>query len=139
MSVDRRDFMKTVGAGAAFGVASSDGLFATGKRWSQPGEITVEDLRPHVGQKFDVKCPVSGNSMQLKLTEVTTNPAWERTQTGEPRPSEFRQPFCLLFERVGTETVEDGCHDISHSHLKTANLYLSRICHTGRKFEVCFS
>lgn len=134
--VDRRDFIKTVGAGAAFGVASG---LPTGKSWADLANITVDDLKPHIGQKFDVRCPQSGNSMQLTLTEVVTNPAWERTQTGQPIPPEFRRPFSLIFQAIGTQPLGDGCYSISHPDLNTTTLHLSRNGHTNQEYEVCFS
>lgn len=137
MEVDRRAFIKTVGVGAAFGTASVN-TSATGNTWNSPG-ITAEDLRPHIGQQFLAICPESKNEMTLTLTKVNTNPAWERTHTGRPRPEGLRQPFSLDFEAVGEKRVEDGLYDITHPVLKNCHLFLSRNCHTGKSFEICFS
>ena len=116
--VDRRDFIKTVGAGAAFGVASG---LPTGKSWADLANITVDDLKPHIGQKFDVRCPQSGNSMQLTLTEVVTNPAWERTQTGQPIPPEFRRPFSLIFQAIGTQPLPTQVKRVTRKWRTTQN------------------
>ena len=136
MEVNRRSFMKTVGAGAALGVGTVG--IPTGKTWNQPG-ITANDLRPHIGQQFQAVCPESGNAMTLILSEVQTNAQWERTQTGRPRPSGLRQPFTLTFKARHKHEVEDGLYNVSHPNLRTANLFLSRNDQTGRTIEVCFS
>ncbi len=137
--VNRRQFIATTATAAVGTAAAANAASPTGRKWGASSPLDAADFEPHVGEQFTVKNARSGELVKLELLEVTTNEAWERTHSGQPRPAELRRPFALLFKQKSGTALHSDNHAIAHPALGEAQLFLNPVAPGDGHMEICFS
>jgi hypothetical protein len=84
---------------------------------------TAEIFQPYCGQVF-VFQGTSDVSVRLQLAEV------KESKSGA-LPAGFRDPFSLLFIRVGGESSSSGLYRLLHDDFESGDWFLSRVAIPG--------